>query len=553
MEKEELLNKIKNNSLLEHLVNGIELKSNWKQDNGKKISGLANRQSQEKKYLLIGLDDKCYFSHSNDSWIKKTEEEISQHINQFLDPPDAVSSIETLKVTEINSVIMIEIQNPGCVVYWNQKPYKMSGTTANPIELEPDERLELVMKLPGRKDYTAQVVEDCNIDNGLVKEFASVISTKINNTLYKDIDKLDATEILSRLSIENKNAAYILFGQCPARIEYFTDPITIENRETHYGLYNLLKDDFFNSLETWYKKRNNVRYSPCPKAAFHEAIANMIAHAAYFENHGEIIIEVHSDKLVFSNLCLPESIYFANKWFSRNHKSINVLMMEILRMARYTDELGKGKITIFSELIKAGRRPPEVFIERTGRYNRWKLILNTTFGNFYQRKLLSTLIDHYDSDYYRAQIVNALILWREKSISEIKKNFDGESLSNLEKIISDNTAPFSIDGDKIKPKRWVELILNEGKESKKLSINEENELYEKTKEFFLEKSSGYFSAKQLRDFAELGHSKAATAQCSNLLKQWKREGKIKGFQKGVYQMLEKPTLTWLNKVKNYFT
>ena len=66
------------------------------------------------------------------------------------------------------------------------------------------------------------------------------------------------------------------------------------------------------------------------------------------------------------------------------------------------------------------------------------------------------------------------------------------------------------------------------------------------------KKSGYFSAKQLRDFAELGDSKAATAQCSNLLKQWKREGKIKGFQKGVYQMLEKPTLTWLNKVKNYF-
>ena len=72
---------------------------------------------------------------------------------------------------EINNswVILICIKNPGDVVYWGRNAYASSGTTIK--IMEPEEILELRLKLPGLTDFTRQEVPS-EYNDDLVRIFA---------------------------------------------------------------------------------------------------------------------------------------------------------------------------------------------------------------------------------------------------------------------------------------------------------------------------------------------------------------------------------------------
>jgi hypothetical protein len=173
--KEYLTNKI-NKSEID--FTNLELKSEWNQDYGKKISGMANRTQSHSFFLIIGVNDKGIPLGKDEKWVKITEEQISNHFNQYLDPIQTNKTIDCLKYEVDKYIIIIESFTPNTVVLWNKKSYKMAGTTCT--EMTPAEIMELTVSYPERYDFTGQVANsDINYD--YVKSFIEKI-VKENNT-----------------------------------------------------------------------------------------------------------------------------------------------------------------------------------------------------------------------------------------------------------------------------------------------------------------------------------------------------------------------------------
>ena len=112
------------------------------------------------------------------------------------------------------------------------------------------------------------------------------------------------------MNIFSTQAARILFGDCPFRIvRYDANNEPISNK-THFGLYTLLTEKFHKSIQDWTSGQLTKNLNPYPHRAIKEALANAVAHAAYFENNGDVILEMHPTYLTISNLCVRESKYF---------------------------------------------------------------------------------------------------------------------------------------------------------------------------------------------------------------------------------------------------
>lgn len=148
---EEILSLIRDHRLKEHRIANIELKSSLDKNNGKKISAFSNRLSNFPHWMCVGIADDGSLCGYNESWAKKTEETISQHINKFLDPQIACLGINCHHLAN-KWFILIKYINPGSVVYWNNSAYKAAGTT---IELmTPEEIMQLTVSLPGLADFS---------------------------------------------------------------------------------------------------------------------------------------------------------------------------------------------------------------------------------------------------------------------------------------------------------------------------------------------------------------------------------------------------------------
>ena len=65
-------------------------------------------------WLCVGINDSGEICNNNESWAKTTEETISQHINQYLDPQQACQSISCHKLNN-KWFIIIQFKNPGAV------------------------------------------------------------------------------------------------------------------------------------------------------------------------------------------------------------------------------------------------------------------------------------------------------------------------------------------------------------------------------------------------------------------------------------------------------
>lgn len=317
----DLVELIRQRLATEHRQPNLELKRSWDGKYGEKLSSLANRITPSDRWLVVGVEDNGTLAGHPEGWAEKTEKIISQHINDKLSPILACKAVRAISV-DGNWIIIITMINPGDVVYWGDHAYTASGTTAR--VLEPPEVMELRLRLPGLTDYTRLVHGSTVYAPDLVERFAA----KVRSRATGEHLPLDPGRMLSTLNVVGRQAARLLFGDCQFRVVVYDGIGGVLLNSTETSLYRLLQADFFPNLQA----RSGFRVSSdlYPPKGLREALANAVAHAAYFEHDGDIIIELFPDRLTISNLCTPDSKYFANRWFSRSHHTVNGLLMETL-------------------------------------------------------------------------------------------------------------------------------------------------------------------------------------------------------------------------------
>jgi predicted HTH transcriptional regulator len=358
---EQLLAEISAGTCREHKHSNVELKQSWKQDVGKDISGLCNKTSGEVGWVVIGVDDQGRALNRTEKWATGEESQAAGHLNHYLDPYLACQRLESVE-TDAGWIVVIRVRNPGCVVYWNDKAYKLTGLHSQ--EMEPEERLGLTLSLPGLNDYTQMQVPVSASEPSSVHNFASRVTKSPGAGIYSDLLQISPEAVLHRLGIRDKQVSRILFGDVGFRFVCYDAAGVPVTNETIKPLYRIFEPSLKDRVDGYARNQcPHSNHEEYPIAAYQEAIANAAAHAAYFESSGEIMVEVFHNRLCVSNLCVKESAHFANRWFSRSHYTLNKLLMEILRLARHVDELGRGKSVIFGDYIASGRESPTVTIE----------------------------------------------------------------------------------------------------------------------------------------------------------------------------------------------
>lgn len=526
-----LLEAIRHGNLLEHRQHNLELKENWAQEHGQKLSALANKRGLSVAWLVIGVNDKTgKLVPTDEKWARRTEEVVSQHINQHLDPAQACRSLRCLEV-DGSWIVVVELAPPGALVKWGTDAYKAAGTTQ--AKMRPAEEMEFTIRLPGLVDYARQEWHG-EIDGELADEFTTVV--KAARSSDPGIAAASSsTELLTLLKIRDTNVSRVMFGDCRFRVVQFdVDGAPILN-EQRTGLFFLLTRRFRNFIQQKTRELLGGADDPYSDLALREALANAVAHAAYFENDGEVVVELYPEKLAISNLCLPDAAHFANRWFSRAHKTYNVLLMEVLRLAGLVDELGRGKNVMFRESILTGKLTPQVFVDPAGRFSRWKLVLHGGTQNKRVLRLLERLREIYEDD-QKALVAQALVLWNEEPVSRIRDYMDGESQQVLSAVFSNPKCPvfYLKDQDRLLVKRWPRVLLGEGKESKKLSDEEETNLYKTAYAIAKKHRAMKMTAPELRFYADMGNTRSEQTLASAILKRWCEKQWIERIGKGNY-------------------
>lgn len=513
----------------EYLHLNLELKEKWSQEHGHNISALANKLDQTTTFLVVGVSDDGTVTQKDANWAKKTEEVLSHQVNQNLDPRQSCKAI-SCKKTKNGWLVIVTIQNAGEVTYWGDYAYCASGTTTK--RMEPDEILKLRIQLPGLIDYSRQYHKS-SYNEDLVRRFAGEIARRAH-PMDNGLSNSGSGEILRRLDLFERQAARLLFGKTGYRLVRYDEKHQPISNEKLNGLISLLLPEFIQKL----CHEGDGHFS---EPALKEALANAVAHSAYFENDGEIMVELYPDCISVSNLCIKESTYFANLWFSRSHKTVNGLLMEALRISGFVDELGRGKNLIFSESIKTGKRPPEVHIEPAGKYQRWKLIV---YGGKEDEKLVRVLercreIYH---DERKALIALALVLWRDRPVTEIRGYVDGDFARAFAEVLTTANGPIFYHREKeaIYLTRWAEVLLGEGKDSKALAPGEEEGLQTFAFEMCSKYHGGTITPKIVRELANMRDTKSEQTLSSNILSDWAKDGIVRKIGKGKYKFLKKP-------------
>jgi len=530
---EDLKNEVLTRKAQEHRHENIELKESWDKKYGKDISALGNKLDKKCCWLIIGVRDNGELLGLAEQKARQIEQILSQQINEYLDPVQACKQISCCEV-DGNWIVVSRIENPGDVVYWDSYAYIASGTTSR--ILEPEEILELRIRLPGLTDYSAQPTRS-EYNEDLITAFLQKIK-RIEHSA--EVDE-EPTDTLQKLNIYEKQVARILFGECSFRLIKYDKSINPTSNIRYRGLYRMLTLEFQKEIQTWTAEQLNVKNQPFPERALHEALANAVAHAAYFEQDGDIILELYPDHISISNLCIRDSIYFANRWFSRSHKTINSLLMEVLRIANHVDELGRGKSLIFSDSIRNGKRAPEVFIERAGKYKRWKLLLYGGMTDDVGLRLLERIREVY-KDEQKALIAFSLVLWRDKKVQEIRNYIDGDFSRQFAEVLSSLNGPifYHKQEDKIALTRWAQVLLGEGRDSKGLSTAEEKWIKELVYTMCAKLHEHEITPQRLRSFTQMSNTSSEKSLSSKILTQWHREKLLRKVGRGKYQWVQKP-------------
>jgi len=529
---ESLLEAITIGGLQEHKHENIELKERWSKNHGKDLSALGNKLDKPCCWLVVGVKDDGSLARESETKAKQTEEILSQHINQCLDPVQACTKIICCEI-QSSWIVIVCIENPGDVVYWGNEAYSASGTTSQ--ELKPDAILGLRIKLPGLTDYSSQPANS-EYDPNLIHCFMQQVQ-KASHCI--EISE-EAIESLKRLNIYDKQVSRILFGNCGFRLIKFNQSNEPIANLKYLGLYRVLTDEFQTEIQNWTAEQLKVDVQPYPEKALREALANAVAHAAYFEQDGDLIIELYPDHLSISNLCLRDSVYYANRWFSRSHKTVNSLLMEALRIAAQVDELGRGKNLIFSHSIRDGKRSPEVLIERAGKYERWKLLLYGGIANEVYIRLLERTREVYN-DEQKALIAFSLVLWSNTKVEAIRKYIDGDFSRQFAEVLSSMNGPifYHEKEDRILITRWARVLLGVGQNSKDFSSVEEKRLKEFAYDVCVRHYDHEITPATLRRLGQMGNTGSENSLSSKMLTRWEREGLIRRVSKGKYRWVKK--------------
>ena len=170
MTLKELKKKLESGTI-EASLSGVELKRQWQQEHGKKISAIANSEVIPVGWIVIGIDDDGKLCGYDKKWLRKTEQSASNQIHQYLQPSWSIGNIVGCTIQN-SQCLFIEIFNSQDVVTWNGAAYKLVGTTAQ--KMREDEVLELSLRLPGI-DFSKSCYEG-EYDSSLITSFAQKIS-----------------------------------------------------------------------------------------------------------------------------------------------------------------------------------------------------------------------------------------------------------------------------------------------------------------------------------------------------------------------------------------
>lgn len=523
----ELKIKLQQKSLTEHAYENVELKRDWSREHGEKISMLCNGQPEHECFLVIGVEDDGELSGHDDSWLSSKLEVVSQHCNQYIDPSISLLGITTEDI-EGSKVIICKVKNPGIVVKWRSYAYSGNGTTKR--RLAPEEILELNLSLPGLTDISKMKVA-FSPEERLVRKLCEALSTPYNE------------EVLSKYHLENTKCGQLLFGDAKYRLVKYDDQGEVIKNETRLGLFELLSIENNNEIRDYYSP-HLTDSSRITNSMLREAIGNCVGHAAYKDNDGEIIIELHPSRIVISNLAYTEYTSLANKWLSSAHKSPNPFLMETLRAANKVDELGRGKKKLLSECLLNGFNAPVISVSDAGTYKRWSLQITFEENNERYMNLQGQLVKQYAGQQEKPLIAYALVLWHQKPFSEIKRYFDTHESKLAAEIISDFKGPvfYWEKDDEIVLHRWVKILIEEGKASKEFTHHEESELYKRCLGFHNKFYNGLITPAEFRELAHLSNSNSDKNLTSRIFKKWKKEGKVTKIKRGTYKFTESKTI-----------
>ena len=539
-----LVDNIKKSNISEVLVHNVELKSSWEQEVGKRISALANAVDPQKtSYLIIGVSDDGRLLPNDFNWLKRTEEKISNHIRQYLSPVSVASPRGYS--SENGCFVVIEITNPDDVTEWNGKSYKRVGTQTE--EMAPDERLDLTLRLPGQ-DYSKRPW-DAAVSGSLIVQFAQKLVDGGFDGLPRDISSLAPDDILERIHCKGRNAARILFGNLPVRIVHYDAGGDIIEQTKKNGAYYLLSDEFISQIQTWTKSKGTILHKgsivavteePYPLKALRECLANAVAHALYEREDGDIIVELFPDRIVVRNNCPLDVKKFAKEWFSKKSWSRNKFLMQVLREAHITDELGTGKTRLFSQMLEAGRQEPLIEFYEKGSFGCWAVTLYNEHRNLVHMKLFERIKDSYKS-LEEARLATALVLWRTQKWTEILEKLDAHYQKMATKIIRDHQSPIIVLGDEIMTKRWVNTALM-GQDSMAFSTHEENQIRQFLQVMaYSDGRQGTFDTKEARRLIGLSTTRSETTQLSNLFRKWRSQQILQeGQKRGEWKFISPP-------------
>ena len=308
----------------------LELKSEWKTEHGKNISAMANHESLTGGWLIVGIDDSGKLTGRDKGWCKKNYEILGNQINEHLSPSHAVKETYA-EYFEGGYAILLEIQNPAYVTNWKGRAYKRSGSSTQ--EMTAGERAALAMRLPG-DDYS-RLPWQGEVNSALVLDFAKKVSENGSRNFPQDLSQLSSSQILRLMRLDGKMAAGILFGDVPVRIAHYDVDGRVASNITEKGLYTILRDGFIAQIQAASERKGAVsegdsialkEYRPYPNELLREILANAVAHALYQQHQGEIIVDIHLDRVMVRNNAPLEAEVFAKQWLSQQTMAKNKLL-----------------------------------------------------------------------------------------------------------------------------------------------------------------------------------------------------------------------------------
>ncbi len=496
--------------------------------------------------MIVGVNDNGCLMDRDSGWIKKQKDIVESQIRNLL-KPSATAQFISIEELDGKKCLFIEIINPGSPVSWNGKFYKRTGSQTS--EMFPGEKRSLELERPGF-DFS-DFNYDGEIDSSLVLDFAKFLP--IDNG---DWTKLSSDEILSKLNIKNKNVSGILFGHFTFRLVHYNEDSEVLDQKEKKGLYQVLKEDFITHIQSWTRTKGITLKAKSlsvteeevyPNAVLREVLVNAVAHSAFEKSGSSLKIELYKDRIKISNRCSSEAESFIHKIFSKKHSSYNPFLMKILRMAKFSDELGTGKTRIFRTMIESGKREPLIEYEKkSNEYGTLSVTVYNEQPNKNFLKLLEKLKTRYSDNKDKYRVSAALVLWKDKSLMDILSYMDGYHRKLVFDILEDmSSSPFFISkrGDefRILLKRWVCFQL-EGQESKTLSQSEENNFKDYLQEYaYGNNRKGVITNKEARDILGLSNTQSEIVQISRLFGRWSEEGFMeKGGKRGYWKVKQEP-------------